>query len=155
MARKPDLQALVRAQRALTRNLGSLFEERVPRPHAGWLRATREALGMSRAQMAKRMGVTRARIAQLEQAEKDEAIKLETLRRAAEALNSTLVYAVVPNESYDTIMRTQAAALAKERVEQVFHTMRLEAQTPTESVRAETQAEEERKLIEGGHLWDI
>jgi predicted DNA-binding mobile mystery protein A len=155
MARKPDLEALARAQRALTRNLGSLLERRVPRPHAGWLRATREALGMSRAQMAQRMGVTRARIAQLEQAEKNGTIKLGTLQRAAEALNSELVYAIVPNESYDSTMRTQAAALAKKRVEQVVQTMRLEAQTPTELARSEAQMEAERKLIEGGHLWDI
>jgi predicted DNA-binding mobile mystery protein A len=105
--------------------------------------------------MAQRMGVTRARIAQLEQAEKNGTIKLGTLQRAAEALNSELVYAIVPNESYDSTMRTQAAALAKKRVEQVVQTMRLEAQTPTELARSEAQMEAERKLIEGGHLWDI
>ena len=155
MARKTDLQTVARAQRALTRNLGSLSEETVPRPHAGWLHATREALGMSRAQMASRMGVTRARIAQLEQAEKDETVKLGTLRRAAGALNCRLVYAVVPNESYDRIMKNQAEARVREHVEQVVHTMRLEAQTPSEAARSEAQAEAEQQLIESGRLWDV
>lgn len=154
MARQIDLETIARAQRALTRNLGALLDEGVPRPHAGWLRSTRDALGMSRVQMAGRMGITRARIAQLEQSEKEETIKLDTLRRAAEALDCTLVYAFVPNERYDKIMSDQAKARAGEHVAQVVQTMRLEGQTPSESVRTEAQTEAERHLIESGRLWD-
>ncbi len=38
-------------------------------PPEGWLRTVRKALGMSGPQLAKRMGVTRARVAQAEHAE--------------------------------------------------------------------------------------
>lgn len=155
MARRIDLETIARAQQALTRNLGALLDDGVPRPHAGWLRATRDALGMSRAQMAGRMGITRARIAQLEQAEKEETIKLDTLRRAADALNCTLVYAFIPNEPYDQIMSNQAKVRAGEHVAQVVQTMRLEGQTPSESVRTHAQMEAERQLIESGRLWDL
>ena len=155
MARRINLETVARAQRALTRNLGALLNDGVLRPHAGWLRATRDALGMSRAQMAGRMGVTRARIAQLEQSEKDETIKLDTLRRAADALNCTLVYAVVPNKPYDQVMSDQARARAEEHVAQVTQTMRLEGQTPSESVQTQAQIDGERRLIESGRLWDL
>jgi predicted DNA-binding mobile mystery protein A len=155
MARHINVETVARAQRALTRNLGALLDDGVLRPHAGWLRATRDALGMSRAQMAGRMGITRARIAQLEQSEKEETIKLDTLRRAADALNCTLVYAFVPNEPYDQIMSDQARARAGEQVAQVTQTMRLEGQTPSESVRTQAQIEAERRLIESGRLWDL
>jgi hypothetical protein len=39
------------------------------RPPKGWLRAVRDALGMTTAQLARRMGVTQPRIIELEQAE--------------------------------------------------------------------------------------
>lgn len=155
MPRRIELEAIARAQRALTRNVAPFVDQSVPRPHAGWLRATRDALGMSRAQMADRMGVTRARIAQLEQSEKAETIKLGTLRRAAEALNCTLVFAFVPNDPYDEIVSDQARARAGEHVAQVIQTMRLEGQTPSKAAIAEAQIEEERRLIESGHLWDL
>jgi predicted DNA-binding mobile mystery protein A len=101
------------------------------------------------------MGITRARIAQLEQSERDEGVKLDTLRRSAEALNCTLVYAFVPNEPYDRIMSNQATARAGKHVAQVVQTMRLEGQTPSEAAQSEAQAEAERQLIESGRLWDL
>ncbi len=150
-----DLKTIERAQRALTRNIAPLLEQNVPQPHAGWLRATRDALGMSRAQMAARMGVTRARIGQIERAEKDQTLKLDTLRRAAEALNCTVAYALVPNKSYENLIADQAEARAAAHIEQVIHTMRLEAQAPTPQVMDEARDKAQRRLIESGRLWDI
>jgi len=155
MPRRIGLETIARAQRALTRNVAPFLDQSMPHPHAGWLHATRDALGMSRAQMAGRMGVTRSRIAQLEQAEKAETIKLGTLRRAAEALNCTLVFALVPNDPYDKIVGDQARARAAEPVARVIQTMRLEGQTPSKAAIAEAKLEEERRLIESGRLWDL
>lgn len=43
----------------------------VKTPHKGWIRATRSALGMSGAQLAERLQVSRPRIPRLEQDEID------------------------------------------------------------------------------------
>ena len=40
--------------------------EKVPRPPKGWIRAIREAVGMSGSQLARRMGMTKPALFQLE-----------------------------------------------------------------------------------------
>ena len=72
------------------------------RPPRGWLRAIREALGMTTGQMAKRLGVSQPRVIALEKDEQRGAVTLETLRRAAEALDCTLVYALAPTSPSKT-----------------------------------------------------
>ena len=66
------------------------------RPPKGWLRAIRDALGMTTSQFAKRLGVSQPRIIELEKSEVDGSVTLQTLQRAAEALGCRLVYALVP-----------------------------------------------------------
>ena len=58
------------------------------RPPRGWIKAIREALGMSTAQLARRMGIRQPGVVVLEQSETLAHIKLEALQRAAAALNS-------------------------------------------------------------------
>ena len=101
-------------------------------PQKGWIRAIRDSLGMSARQLAKRMQVSQPRITSIEKAEVSDAITLRTLRRAAEALDCTLLYAVVPNSSLEEMTRKQATSLAKERLFRVGHTMRLEDQEVSE-----------------------
>ena len=61
------------------------------RPPKGWLRAIRDALGMTTAQLARRLGVSQPRIIELEQSEISGGVTLNTLQRAAEALGCRLV----------------------------------------------------------------
>ena len=98
------------------------------RPPKGWLRAIRDAVGMTAAQMAARLGVSQPRILALEKDEARGAVTLETLNRAAQALDCTLVYALVPNQSLDDMVRARAQLIAAKRTESVDHTMRLENQ---------------------------
>lgn len=60
-------------------------------PERGWLRSTREALGLSRAVVAERLGVTRASVQDFEEAEARGAITLASLRRVAAALDCDVV----------------------------------------------------------------
>ena len=53
-----------------------------PRPHRGWIRAVRDALGMSSIALAARMGVSQQTVSEMERSENLDTIKLETLRRA-------------------------------------------------------------------------
>ncbi len=68
----------------------------VPRPVHGWLKAVRKALGLPAAAVADRLSVTVATVQAYEKREKAETITLETLRRAAGALDCELVVAMVP-----------------------------------------------------------
>ncbi len=97
-------------------------------PVRGWIKAVREALGMSTAQLAKRLGVKQPSVVAMEQSEAKGAMELATLRRVAEALDCTLVYALVPTKPLETIVRDRARAFARRRREPVEHSMLLEDQ---------------------------
>ena len=70
------------------------------RPGRGWIKAIREALGMTTGQYAKRLGVSQPRVAALERAEADGVVTLKSLRQAAEALDCDFVYALVPRKPH-------------------------------------------------------
>ena len=99
------------------------------RPSEGWIRTIRAALGMSVRQMAERIGVTQQSASRLETNEAEDSITLKSLRKAAEAMDCKLVYALVPHEgSLQRMVEKQALKKAKAIVEPVDHTMQLEAQ---------------------------
>ena len=127
------------AREILDRRLGA-WRDLPPPPARGWIRAIREALGMSAGDLAARLEVTQQAISQMERAEADASSRLETLRRAAGALNCRLVYALVPDEPLETTVDRRAHALAASRLEQVRQTMSLEDQA--------VPAAEEDRLIE-------
>ncbi|MGA0608419.1 mobile mystery protein A [Phenylobacterium sp. VNQ135] len=98
------------------------------RPERGWIRAIREALGMTTGQFAKRLGVSQPRVAALERAEANEVVTLKSLRHAAEALDCELVYALVPKKPLEDVVRDRARLLADLQLARTNHTMRLENQ---------------------------
>ena len=101
-------------------------------PARGWIKAVREALGMTTAQLAKRLGMKQPSIVAIEQSEAKGTIELATLRRVAEALDCTLVYALVPNKSLETTVRERAREFARRRLAPIEHSMLLEDQKVTE-----------------------
>jgi|SRR5579872_3457291 len=99
------------------------------RPAHGWLRAIREALGLSLEQVGRAAGATRQRIQRFEKAEAADRITLRNLRRVAEAMNCELVYALVPKSgSIVELAEQRARTEAAKRVRSVEHTMALENQ---------------------------
>jgi predicted DNA-binding mobile mystery protein A len=68
----------------------------VTRPQPGWLRALREALGISIREIARKMRKTPQTVAAFEKSEAADRITLQTLRHYAEAMDCEFVYAVVP-----------------------------------------------------------
>lgn len=98
------------------------------RPASGWVKAIREALGMSAAQLAGRLGVSRQRIHDLEKAELHGGITLTSLRAAAEALDCTLVYALVPTSSLTAMVEKKARRVAQKDLAYIDQTMALEDQ---------------------------
>jgi predicted DNA-binding mobile mystery protein A len=98
------------------------------RPERGWIRAIREAVGMTTGQFAKRLGVAQPRVAALERAEANEAVTLKSLRQAAEALDCVLVYALVPKASLEDVVKDRARMVADQQLARTDQTMRLENQ---------------------------
>ena len=106
------------------------------RPHRGWIRAVRDALGMSGAELGHRLGISQQRVAALEQAEIQLSIQLDTLARAADALNCHLVYALVPRTSLTEAVKAQARSKATQILLRAAHHSRLENQAGSDSLDA-------------------
>lgn len=124
------------------------------RPPRGWIKAIREALGMSTAQLARRMGISQPGVVVLEQSEAMAHIKLETLQRAAAAMNCRLVYVLVPEEPLETMVRKRARLIAMQHLGAVEHSMKLEAQGVDDMAARERQLEALASQIDARTLWD-
>jgi len=98
-------------------------------PPKGWVRALRNALGMTTAQLGRRLGVSQPRVVEIEKAEVSGAITLNTLQRTAEALGCRLTYAFIPEKPLQDTVRQRAAQIAREKLVAVKQTMRLEDQS--------------------------
>jgi predicted DNA-binding mobile mystery protein A len=86
---------------------------------------------MTTAQLAIRMRIKQPSIVALERSETKGSIELATLRRVADALDCTLIYALVPNKSLETTLRERAVEFTRQRLEPVEHSMLLEDQKVT------------------------
>ena len=126
------------------------------RPSRGWVKAIRDALGMTATQLGDRIGVSQSRIARIERDEVEDAVTLATLRRVAEGLDCTLVYVLVPNEPLEETVNARARAAADAQLKRTNHHMRLENQGVDQR---DLDAERERLVAEilagdPRRLWD-
>ena len=124
------------------------------RPPRGWVRAIREALGMTTAELGQRMGVTQSRVSQIERSEELGSIRLDTLERAAQALNCQVRYVFVPNEPLEEMVQRQARLRAQAEVDAVTHTMALEDQVPEPGVLDALVQEMAERFVDERHLWE-
>lgn len=142
-----------RARRVFDEELGAA---RVPsRPSSGWLRAIREALGMSTAQLARRLNMSPQGVSDLERSEADEGIRLSSLRKVADALDCDLVYALVPRhpEGLQGQVTDQALRVARAELAPVRHTMALEAQALPVDFDEEAVADMADRIVDSRSLW--
>ena len=145
------------ARRQLDKRLSSLQNrELFVRPPRGWLKAIREALGMTTSQLGQRLGVVQSRVVAIEQAESKGSITLKSLEKAAQALDCRLVYALVPEQPLEDMIKKRASLLAKNRLKSASHTMALEAQGVEAADENEQLKRLIRQLIEkpGSKLWE-
>jgi predicted DNA-binding mobile mystery protein A len=89
-----------------------------PTPPYGWIRAIRNSLGMSGTELATRMGVGQSTVSGLERSEVQGTIRLDTLRRVADALDCDLVYYLSPRTTLERAVRDQARRKALEELEE-------------------------------------
>lgn len=145
------------ARRQLDRRLGSFIDPNSFKPPPrGWVRAIREALGMTAAQLGQRLGVTQERALAIEKAEVRGAITLDSLQRTAHALDCRLVYALAPKKQFEEMVKDRALALASQRLKSTGHSMALEAQSVEAADEREQLERLTRQLMEraGSELWN-
>jgi len=124
---------------------GSLWALADP-PNGGWIREIREALGMTTRQLAARMRRSQAAVSQLEQSEVTGGARLESLRRAGDALDCDLVYMLVPRTSLEDTVYARARDLARRALTSLDGSP-VGAFDPR--IDAHTAG-----LLAGGRLWD-
>jgi predicted DNA-binding mobile mystery protein A len=126
------------------------------RPPKGWLRAIRDALGMTTSQFAKRLDVSQPRVIALEKAEVSGVVSLETLQRAAEALGCRLVYALVPEKPLAETVEKQAELVANRQLASVQHSMALEDQAVKDKKAGDKLRRQfiEELMHRPARLWD-
>jgi predicted DNA-binding mobile mystery protein A len=118
----------LRAQQ-IDRMVQPLRALKLPRPQKGWIRAFREAMGVSYTELGERLQASRSLAAQQEKAEIEDRITLKSLRACANALDCDLVYAFIPRgESVEATLARRARAAASQTVRRVEHSMALEYQ---------------------------
>lgn len=124
-------------------------------PQGGWIRAIREALGMPRHLLGQRMGVGEKRIQQMELGEAQGRITMESLARAAAALDCELVVALVPREPLEVRIRKRRLQLATDWIRtRTLHTMSLEGQDISYSDLPPAAVEEVEQMFPDERLWD-
>ena len=145
------------ARRQIDKRLKSLQNMGLfARPPRGWVKAIREALGMTARQLGERMGVSPQRILKIEEAEVSGSVTLESLERTARALDCQLVYVLVPRKPLEALTRERAEKLARKQVEITAHSMALEDQSVDASEEHAQVEALTRKLLERSpsRLWD-
>ena len=148
-------QKLVREQLETTLQRFSILST-VNTPQRGWIRAVRDALGMTAKQLARRMDVTQQSVTRIEKDEPTGSVTIKTMKKTAEALDCQFVYGFVPKGSLEETVRARAKEVAVKRLTEVNQTMSLEAQSLSkeENQNVLTEMIEELANNPPSNLWD-
>ena len=152
---KPKHIKLAREQLDATLGRFEPLKTLVP-PGKGWIRAIRDAIGMTGEQLAKRLNINKQRVSRIEHDEKLGKVKIETLRNVADAMDCVFVYAFVPRDSLDQTVKEQAKVIAKKRMARSNQMMRLEKQELSDSEKAKAMKTIIDEIVETmpKSLWD-
>ena len=152
-------QARQMARRQIDKRLAQLPSLAIlKRPPKGWIKATREALGMTMGQLAARLGVSQPRISVLEQNEASGSITMESLERAANALDCDLAYVLIPRcGGLNELVEEQAIKAALQKLKSTKHTMALEKQSVDKDDEQEQLIRIAKTLAEksDSSIWEV
>ena len=125
-------------------------------PRRGWIRAIRNALGMSARQLAARLGISQQRVAQVEKHEMDGGLTIKAMQKVAEGLDCRFVYGFIPYDSLEVTVSRQAKLVALRRLDRASHTMSLEDQALAQQENDDILADMITELTSDlpSNLWD-
>ena len=150
-----DKKKLVREQLEISlQRLAPL--RNVNTPQKGWVRAIRNALGMTAKQLAGRLGIAQQAVARIEKDELSGSVAIKTMRRVAEGLDCVFVCGFVPRISLEATLRKQAQKLAAKRLAQASQTMSMEDQALSTRENEKVMSEMVDELVDKlpSNLWD-
>jgi len=132
----------------------SLYNTNIPRK--GWIRAIRDALGMTARQLAERLGIAQQAVARIEKDEIDGSVTIKTMRRIAEQLDCQFVYGFVPKTSLKETIQTRAKQVAAKRLTEANQTMALEDQSlyAKENIQVLSEMIDDLVYTSPSNLWD-
>jgi predicted DNA-binding mobile mystery protein A len=124
-------------------------------PKNGWIKAVREALGMTTAQLGERMKIAASNITLLENREIKKTTTLKTMERTATAMGCKFVYALIPETSLEEVVRIQSKKSAKDLIQEIHHHMKLEKQKVNSDVEKEQISELAEEILNkmDSRLW--
>ena len=152
--KKPAPRAARQATRRLDQKIAHLQTSAIPK--GGWVRAIRTALGMTQAQLAKRMVIARQNVASLETAELNGNVTLSRLSRAAAELGCELRYVLVPKQPLEEMVANQARRRAEQKLGRINRSQALEAAAMSADSLSNTVTDLARELEMNrtADLWD-
>jgi len=106
---------------------------------------------MSASVLARRLGVTAQAVHAMEASEVDGRIRVDTLRRAAEAMDCVFVYAVLPRTTLQDVVDRQAMRIAESQMDATAVSMALEDQAAT--VDRDSVRRHAAEIVAAGRQW--
>jgi predicted DNA-binding mobile mystery protein A len=145
----PDKLAMKQIERRIE-NLRSIAKDTAVR--TGWIRYMRQAMSMTLSTLAKTVGLNPATVQQIEKREIAGKVTIETMRKIASAMDCEFVYALVPKQELNVLLKRKAVNKATEIVRQADIHMTLEDQRVSEDIkdRIDRIAED---LLAKGDIW--
>jgi predicted DNA-binding mobile mystery protein A len=108
---------------------------------------------MTAAQLGSRMGISQVAVTQLEQREMEGTISVESLQRAARAMDATAHCVFVPNSTLEDTVLRRAREVANRDLEGVDHSMRLEDQAVEQRATKRLLREHIADVLDSRRLW--
>jgi predicted DNA-binding mobile mystery protein A len=112
-----SIEKIVTAQYQSLVDRAALSARELSLPKEGWIRTVRKALGMSGAQLTRRLGVTRALVSNTERAELSGRVTIKAMQQMAMAMDCRFVYAIVPTAAIHDMISQRAREKALDIVE--------------------------------------
>jgi predicted DNA-binding mobile mystery protein A len=120
-------------QQLNSKMLGYAALNQVPNPPIGWIKAIRNALGMTMQQLGNKLNISKQAVHDIEKREMEGSITIKSLREIARVMDMQLVYGFVPVDgTLDALIEKRAKQLATEIVMRSANTMKLENQSISE-----------------------
>lgn len=111
-------------------------------PPEGWLRTVRKAFKIPAKVIMSRAGITKSELFRVERAEVEGTLTLKKLQDTAQALGCAFHYAVVPNDTIESIIEKRAYQHARKLLGQANTHMQLEEQGVADDI-----TEQQIKLV--------
>jgi predicted DNA-binding mobile mystery protein A len=143
-------------RRQLDQRFRQIPRELLRAPSEGWIKTLRKSLGMSGPQLAKRLNITKASLAEIESSEKNFTITLSTLKKVADVLDCEVFVTLIPRTSLQATLEKRAAAVAKKMVQRNLTQMELEAQSTSKNFQEKQVLELSKELVENlnRRIWE-